>query len=59
MCGDSYKEIGYMRGDPHENKVRQLVGQLKALGVNIKHETHQMIVSAKDFNVDKTGVVQN
>ena len=59
LAGDDYKDIGYMRGDPHENKVRQLVARLKALGVNIKHESHQMIYSTKDIKVDSTGVLQN
>jgi hypothetical protein len=48
-----------MRGDPHEVKIKQLVGQLKALGVNIKHINHQMIVSDKKITVEKTGIVLN
>lgn len=59
LAGDKYKEIGYLRGDPHENKVRKLVGQLKALGVNIRHESHQMIFSVSNVKVDSSGVLQN
>ncbi len=59
MAGDKYKEIGYMRGDPHEAKVRELVSKLKALGVNIKHENHQMIVSKNSVTVDETGVIKS
>ena len=57
LCGDRYKEIGYMRGDPHEVKVRMLVNQLRAMGVNIFHHNHQMIVSEKRVVVEKTGIV--
>jgi hypothetical protein len=35
LCGEKYKELGYMRGDPHEQKIKHLVGQLKAMGVSI------------------------
>ena len=58
LAGDSYKEIGYMRGDPHEVKVKALVNQLRALGVNIRHHNHQMIVSKRDVTIDETGVIQ-
>ena len=57
LSGDKYKELGYMRGDPHENKVRGLVAQLKAMGVNVFHHNHQMIVSEKRVTVEKTGIV--
>jgi hypothetical protein len=57
LGGERYREIGYMRGDPHEIKVKRLVHQLKALGVNIKHISHQMIVSTKKITVEETGVV--
>ena len=33
-----------------------LVNQLKALGVNIRHEGHEKIVSAKKIKIDSTGV---
>ena len=59
LAGDKYKELGYMRGDPHEIKIKNLVGQLKALGVNIFHHNHQMIVSEKKVVVEKTGIVLN
>jgi phenylpyruvate tautomerase PptA (4-oxalocrotonate tautomerase family) len=44
LGGAPFKDIGYMRGDPHEQQVRRLVAQLKALGVDVKHHNHQMIV---------------
>jgi hypothetical protein len=56
MAGDKYKEIGCMRGDPHEMKVKELVGKLRALGVDIRHHNHQMIVSKRDVTLDSTGV---
>lgn len=46
-----------MRGDPHEQKIKKLVGQLRALGVDIKHVSHQMIVSDRKITVEKTGIV--
>jgi hypothetical protein len=57
MGGRKYRELGYMRGDPHEVKIKNLVSQLRALGVNIKHVNHQMIVSDKKITVEKTGIV--
>jgi hypothetical protein len=57
LGGQRYRELGYMRGDPHEQKIQKLVNQLKALGVNIKHVSHQMIVSDKKITVEKTGIV--
>ncbi len=52
------KDIGYMRGDPHEQHVRRLVAQLKNLGVDIRHVNHQMIVeTTRKVTVEKTGIV--
>jgi transposase len=59
LAGDRYKEIGYQRGDPHEQKVRALVGQLKALGVHVMHHNHQMVVSQSRLTVDDTGVIKS
>ena len=59
LGGAPFKDIGYMRGDPHEEKVRRLVAQLKSLGVDIKHHNHQMIVeSVRKVSVEQTGIVQ-
>jgi hypothetical protein len=57
LAGDEYKEIGYIRGDPKEDQVRRLVSKLKALGVNIFHHNHQMIVSKEKFLVEESGVI--
>ena len=58
LGGAVFKDIGYMRGDPHEEQVRRLVAQLKNLGVDIKHQNHQMIIdSVKKVSVEKTGIV--
>ena len=57
LGGAAYKDLGYMRGDPLEKQVENLVRKLRALGVDIKHETHQMIVSTRKVKVDDTGVV--
>lgn len=53
-----FKDIGYMRGDPHENQVSRLVAQLKNLGVDIRHHNHQVIVeSVRKVSVEATGIV--
>jgi len=57
LGGDRYRELGYMRGDPHEQKIQKLVNQLRALNVNIKYVNHQMIVSDRKITVEKTGIV--
>jgi transposase len=58
LAGDKYKEIGYMRGDPREQKIKVLLSQLRALGVEINNHTHQMIYDSKQkVKVDNTGVV--
>jgi len=58
LGGATFKDIGYMRGDPHEDQVRRLVAQLKNLGVDIKHHNHQMIVeSVRKVTVEQTGIV--
>mgnify|MGYP000890602384 FL=1 len=59
LAGDKYKEIGYQRGDPHEQKVKQHIAALKALGVNILHHNHQLIVSQTRLTVDETGVIRD
>jgi len=56
IAGDNYKELGYGRAKEHEDKIRILVNQLKALGVNIRHEGHEKIVSVKKKKIDSTGV---
>lgn len=57
LGGANFKDIGYMRGDPVEKQVEVLVRKLKALGVDIRHENHQLIVSTRKVKVDQTGIV--
>ncbi len=57
LGGRSYKELGYMRGDPREAQVEKLVRKLKALGVDIRSEGHQKIVSVRKVTVESTGIV--
>ena len=57
LGGANYKDLGYMRGDPLEKQVESLVRKLRSLGVDIKHENHQMIVSTRKVTVDQTGIV--
>jgi hypothetical protein len=46
-----------MRGDPVEQQIERIVRKLKSLGVNIKHDNHQMIISTRKVKVDDTGIV--
>lgn len=55
LAGDSYKELGYGKVSDHEVKIKTLVNQLRAMGVDIRHEGHQKIVSSKKIKVDDTG----
>jgi hypothetical protein len=57
LGGSSYKDLGYMRGDPVEKQIENLVRKLRSLGVDIKHDNHQMIVSKRKVTVDQTGIV--
>jgi hypothetical protein len=57
LGGAPYKDLGYMRGDPLEKQVENLVRKLRSLGVDIKHENHQMILSTRKVKVDDTGIV--
>ena len=57
LGGAIYKDLGYMRGDPVEQQIERIVRKLKSLGVNIKHDNHQMIVSTRKVTVDQTGIV--
>lgn len=53
LGGRNYKDLGYMRGNPNEEKIKTLVTQLKNLGVNIKHQNHELIYSTRKVKVDK------
>ena len=57
LGGETYKEIGYMRGDPREGQIEKLVRKLRALGVDIDHKNHQMITTTRTLSVEKTGIV--
>lgn len=56
IAGDRYREIGYGKAADHEIKIKTLVNQLRAMGVDIRHEGHQKIVSSKKIKIDDTGV---
>jgi hypothetical protein len=57
LSGGQYRELGYRRGVDHEDRIKVLINQLKSLGVDIRHEGHEKIVSVKKLTVDTTGVV--
>jgi biotin operon repressor len=48
-----------MRGDPREANIEKLVKKLRALGVDIHHQNHQMIYSVNKVSVNATGIVLN
>lgn len=57
LGGAEFKDLGYKRGDPHEDRIKKLIAELKSLGVNIRHQNHQVIIdSVKKVRVDKTGI---
>lgn len=53
LGGANYKDLGYMRGNPDEEKIKGLVMQLKNLGVNIKHLNHELIFSVRKVKVNR------
>lgn len=57
LGGENYRDLGYVRAVDHEAKIKSLVNQLKALGVHIRHEGHEKILSVQKLKVDSTGVV--
>ena len=57
IAGETYKDLGYMRGDPTEKQIEVLVRKLKSLGVHVRHENHQMITSVRKVKVDSSGIV--
>ena len=59
LAGDKYKELGYMRGDPKEHKIKLLIKQLKNLVVDVHHQNHQLITSVRKVKVDITGITLN
>lgn len=53
LGGENYKDLGYIRGNPNEDKIKTLVRQLQNLGVNIKHQNHELICSTRKIKVNK------
>src|SRR5262245_48841457 len=37
LGGNEFKDLGYKRGDPHEDRIKKLIAELKSLGVSIRH----------------------
>jgi hypothetical protein len=59
LAGEKYKDLGYMRGDPREQKIKSLLAQLRSLGVEINNHTHQMIYSKRTVKVEASGIVES
>lgn len=54
LGGENYKDLGYIRGNPNEDKIKKLVQQLKSLGVSIHHKNHELICTTREVKVDKS-----
>ncbi len=54
LGGENYKDLGYMRGNPNEEKIKTLVQQLRNLGVDIKHKEHQLLCSVRSIKVNQS-----
>jgi hypothetical protein len=59
LAGDQYKEMGYMRGDPREEKIKKLIYQLRSLGVEVHSHNHQLIYSKRTVKVEASGIVES
>lgn len=55
LAGAEYKEIGYQRAKTNQDKIETLVKQLKNLGVKIRYENHEQVVT-EIVKIDSTGV---
>ena len=56
LGGESYKELGYKRAEGSEKRIKNLLNQLKSLGVSVRQEAHETIVS-ESIKVDSSGLV--
>ncbi len=57
LGGKEYKDIGYARGmERDEKRVKNLLSQLKNMGLKVHHELHEVIVSEK-IKVNTAGEV--
>lgn len=45
--GEKYKDLGYLRVETQEHRIRRLITKLKSEGVDVQYHTHQKIVNAK------------
>jgi hypothetical protein len=45
--GAKYKELGYLRVESQDQRIRKLIAKLKSEGVDVQYHTHQKIVQAK------------
>ena len=54
LGGENYRELGYARGNK-EAKIKNLLNQLKNLGLNVRHEVHETIV-AQSMTVNPSGL---
>ena len=57
LAGETYKEIGYIRGDPRESKIKKLISQLRSLGVEVHSHNHQLIYSQRVVQVEASGLI--
>lgn len=43
----SFKDLGYLRADPEDQRIKRAIATLKTLGLQVNYHTHQKIVEAK------------
>jgi len=55
LSGENYRELGYKRAEGKERKIKTLLSQLKSLGVAVRHEAHETIVS-ESMTVSSSGL---
>lgn len=57
LGGESYKELGYTRANSEEAKAKNLLNQLKNLGLKISYVGKEVIVS-ESMRVNSSGLAQ-
>jgi hypothetical protein len=47
--GATYKDLGYIRVETQEHRIKKLIAKLKREGVDVKYHTHEKIIEAKSM----------
>ena len=57
LAGDKYKDLGYRRGDPREQQIKQHLAALNKLGVKMNYVNHEHIKGKKEWFVEDSGKI--